>query len=327
MMKLLFTLGVITSGLSLGYSIQRLAAARRLMLPLPIVDLRRGLQKVGLLFFMYFSFMATVWIIRVDSLRLVALPAIGLFVLLLGGALALGFARAFALNRRQTGSYFACGSFSNIGSIGALVVFVFLGEEAFAFVPLYKLFEEVFYFAIGFPIAKYFSPPDATAAEETLALRLKRVFGDIFVIVALASITIGGGLNLAGVQRPQIFGTLNALFIPIGTFILLVSIGLAMRFSSVGHYVRECAAIAGIKFVLLPATACLIGYLIGFGSMHEGLPLKVVLILSSAPVAFTALIPPSIYDLDLDLSNACWLTSTLALFGVLPIVYLLIHYL
>jgi hypothetical protein len=327
MMKLLFTLGVITLGLSLGYSIQRLAASRRLILPLPIVDLRRGLQKVGLLFFMYFSFMATVWIIRVDSLRLVALPAIGLFVLFLGGVLALGFARAFGLSRRQTGSYFACGSFSNIGSIGALVVFVFLGEEAFAFVPLYKLFEEVFYFAVGFPIAKYFSPADATASEETMALRLKRVFSDIFVIVALASITIGGGLNLAGVERPEVFGTLNALFIPVGTFILLVSIGMAMRFSSIGRYVRECAAIAGIKFVLLPATACLIGYFIGFGSMHQGLPLKVVLILSAAPVAFTALIPPSIYDLDLDLSNACWLTSTLALFGVLPILYLLIQHL
>jgi len=51
------------------------------------------------------------------------------------------------------------------------------------------------------------------------------------------------------------------------------------------------------------------------------------LILSSAPVVFTALIPPSIYNLDLDLSNACWLTSTLALFGALPIVYLLIQHL
>ena len=102
---------------------------------------------------------------------------------------------------------------------------------------------------------------------------------------------------------------------------------MAMRFSRTGDYVRECAAIAGIKFVILPVTACLVGYFIGFGSMHAGMPLKVVLILSSAPVAFTALIPPSIYDLDLDLSNACWLTSTLALFGVLPIVYLLIQYL
>ena len=327
MTKLLFTLGLITLGLSLGYSIQRLVASRRLILPLPVVDVRRLLQKVGLLFFMYFSFMATVWIIRIDNLRLVALPALGSFILLFGGILALGFARVLKLSRRQTGSYFACGSFSNIGSIGALVVFVFLGEEAFAYVPLYRLFEEVFYFTIGFPIAKYFSPADEGAPNETMALRLKRVFSDIFVVGALASITIGGGLNLAGAERPEIFGTLNAVFIPVGTLILLVSIGMAMRFSSIGHYVRECAAIAGIKFVILPVTACLVGYLSGLGATHEGLPLKVVLILSSAPVAFTALIPPSIYDLDLELSNACWLTSTLALFGVLPVVYLLIQHL
>lgn len=54
---------------------------------------------------------------------------------------------------------------------------------------------------------------------------------------------------------------------------------------------------------------------------------KVVLILSSAPVACTALIPPSIYALDLDLSHACWLTSAPALFGVLPIMYVLIQHL
>jgi predicted permease len=325
MTKLLFTLGVIAVGLFCGYTIQRMAASGRVTLPLPITDLRRLLQKVGLLFFMYFSFMATVWIIRIDNLRLVALPALGIFILLLGGALALAGARMLKLSRRQTGSYFACGSFSNIGSIGALVVFVFLGEGAFAYVPLYKLFEEVFYFTVGFPIAKYFSPTGEAATGETTAQRLKRVFSDIFVIAALASITIGGGLNLAGVERPEIFGTLNAVFIPAGTFILLASIGMAMRFSSIGTYLRECTAIAGIKFVALPVSACLIAYSAGLGHMHDGLPLKVVLILSSAPVAFTALIPPSIYDLDLDLSNACWLTSTLALFVVLPIVYALIQ--
>ena len=325
MTKLLFTLGVITVGLSLGYGLQMAAAAGRLRLPLPLADLRKLLQKVGLLFFMYFSFMATVWIIRIDNLRLVALPAIGLLILIFGGALALGVARVLKMTRKQTGSFFACGSFSNIGSIGALVVFVFLGEEAFAYVPLYKLFEEVFYFAVGFPIAKYFSSSAAAAPNETMALRLKRVFTDIFVVAALASITVGGGLNLAGVERPEIFGALNAIFIPVGTFILLVSIGMAMQFSSVGRYVRQCAVIAGIKFLILPAAACLAGYLCGLGAMHAGLPLKVVLILSSAPVAFTALIPPSIYDLDLGLSNACWLTSTLALFGVLPAVYALIQ--
>ena len=45
MTKLLFTLGVITLGLFLGYSIQWLVTSRRLILPLPMVDLQRLLQK------------------------------------------------------------------------------------------------------------------------------------------------------------------------------------------------------------------------------------------------------------------------------------------
>jgi len=42
------------------------------------------------------------------------------------------------------------------------------------------------------------------------------------------------------------------------------------------------------------------------------------------PVAFTALVAASIYDLDLDLANSCWLITTGSLVVVLPwISYLL----
>ena len=44
-----------------------------------------------------------------------------------------------------------------------------------------------------------------------------------------------------------------------------------------------------------------------------------VAILASMPVAMNALIPPSLFDLDLDLANACWVFTTLALIVVLPI--------
>jgi hypothetical protein len=43
------------------------------------------------------------------------------------------------------------------------------------------------------------------------------------------------------------------------------------------------------------------------------------------PVAFNALIPPSLYNLDLDLANSCWLVSTSLLIFVLPALYLVIH--
>ncbi len=297
----------------------------RIRLPLPLADLRRLLQKIGLLFFMTISFLGAVWIIQVDSIKIAALPVLGVFILLLGGVLAVAAARVLRLGRKQTGSLFACGSFSNIGSIGALVVFVFLGEKGFALVALYKLFEEVVYFTIGFPITKYYSARAGEGGHEGPVARLKNVFRDPFVLAALGAIALGGTLNMAGVERPAIFQTVNSIFVPAGTFILLTSIGLAMRFSSAGIYIKECLAICAIKFLALPAVACLIGYLLGFGRLDSGLPLKVVLVVSAMPVAFTALIPPSIYDLDLELSNACWLTSTLALVGVLPIIYLFIR--
>jgi predicted permease len=49
-----------------------------------------------------------------------------------------------------------------------------------------------------------------------------------------------------------------------------------------------------------------------------------VLILSSMPVAFIALIPPSIYDLDLDCANSCWLISTIFLIVELPLLLFLV---
>lgn len=60
-------------------------------------------------------------------------------------------------------------------------------------------------------------------------------------------------------------------------------------------------------------------YLAGLGGLDGGVPLKVVLILSSMPVGFTALVPPALYGLDVDLANACWFGTTLALAAVLPL--------
>lgn len=323
MVKLLFTLGVIAFGLGLGYTVQRLVHAGRMRLPLPLARLRRMLQKVGLLGFMYVSFAATVWIVRIENGRIAVLPALGLITLLLGGALAIALARVWGLSRRQTGSYFACGCFSNIGSIGSLAVFVFLGEEGFAYVPLYRLFEEVVYGVIGFPVAKYYSVAPGVSAEGPIA-RLKAVFSDVFVLTAVGAIALGAALNLSGIERPEFVRHVTAVMVPTGTFLLLVAVGLAMQFSSVSGYARECAAMAGLKFIVLPATACLFAVASGLDRVDGGLPFKVVLILSAMPVAFTSLIPPSIYDLDLRLANACWLTSTLALGAVLPAVYALV---
>jgi hypothetical protein len=152
--------------------------------------------------------------------------------------------------------------------------------------------------------------------------RVKGLARDPFILVALSSIVLGGLLNVARIQRPEFLRTVVSAFVPLGTVMLLTSIGLALKFRRVRDYLKECISVSLIKFVLVPVSTVSLACLIGFGSIDEGLPLKVVIILSSMPVAFTALIPPSIYDLDLDLANSCWFFTTALLIAVLPLLLL-----
>ena len=323
MTKLLHSLGIIFFGLTLGVAIQTLHRNGRLRLPLPIAEIRKLLQKVALLGLNPIAILGAVWIVRIKDPGLIAMPFIGFFALLTGGLLALEAARILKLEPKKTGAIFGCGSFTNIGSIGALICFVFLGEAGFALVPIYKLFEDVSYYAIGFPIARYYS--GVREKNGNAAARLKGLLRDPFILVSVSSLLFGALLNLSGLERPAFYGLANSAIVPLATVLLLTSIGMALRFSRVGNYLRECVSVSLIKFILVPGIIFILARTIGFGKMEDALPLKVVIILSSMPVAFNALIPPSIYDLDLDLANSCWFVTTALLILVLPILLLVLR--
>jgi hypothetical protein len=98
-----------------------------------------------------------------------------------------------------------------------------------------------------------------------------------------------------------------------------------MRIRAVSGYLKECFIISAIKFVIIPITITSAAYFMGLGTIKEGLLLKVVLVLSAMPPAFNSLIPPQIYDLDVDLANSCWLFCTGCLVIVVPILYYLVN--
>jgi len=322
--KLLTSFTVILAGLLLGYAIQVLAARGVIRLPLPVDSVRKGLQRSALLFVNPVAIVGATWIVSIRDAALAALPLVGLFAIVTGGVLALGAARILRLPPKKTGALFCCGSFTNIGSIGALVCYLYLGEPGFALVPIYKIFEELSYYSIGFPIAKHYS---GSVVAEGRWDRVKGLLRDPLILVSVTALLLGGALNASGIDRPAIYGPVNAVLIPLQAFMLLVSVGLALRFRRVGDYLRESAAVAAIKFAAVPALTCALAVSLGFGRIDGGLPLKVVLILSSMPVAFNALIPPSIYDLDLDLANSCWFVTTALLVFVLPALLVIIQWL
>ena len=321
--RLLYSFGLILFGLLVGYIVQRLPYHWTNRLPVSIESLRKWLQRTALLFVNPVAILGAVWIVRVHDVSLVALPFTGLFAIVAGGVCALMASRVLGHGPKKTGSMFWCGAFTNIGSIGALICFTFLGEPGFALVPIYKLFEEFSYYSVGFPIARHYS--GSAAADEGVWRRIVHLAKDPLIFVSVSSLALGGILNASGLQRPAFYGIVNAVFIPLGTVMLLISIGLAFRFRRVQGYLKEGIAMAAIKFIMVPLLASSLAWLIGFGDIDGGLPLKVVVILSSMPVAFTALIAPSIYDLDIDLANSCWFITTALLAVVLPSLLFVIH--
>ncbi|HYQ61020.1 MAG TPA: hypothetical protein VEP29_08205, partial [Desulfatiglandales bacterium] len=271
MSKLLFSFSIILLGLLLGYGIQVLVNRNVIVLPMPIDQLRKLLQKTALLFLNPVAIVGALWVVNIESIRLAALPFTGLFAILVGGALALAAAKLLQLEPRKTGAIYGCGSFTNIGSIGALICFIFLGEQGFALVPIYKIFEELSYYSVGFPIAKYYSSSEKT--ERTME-RIKSLGKDPFILTALSSILLGGFLNWVGIQRPEFLKTVVSVFVPLGTVLLLPSIGLALKFRRVRDYLKECISVSIIKFLLVPVLASSLAYLLGFGDIEHGLPLK-----------------------------------------------------
>ncbi len=190
-------------------------------------------------------------------------------------------------------------------------------------VSFYKLLEEFLYYAVGFPVAKSFST--SAAGGERFIKRLKTILTDLFVLVLLSSIFLGFALNLSGLPRPAFYQQINFIVIPLSSFLLLVSIGMALKFRRMGPYLKPGFLVAAIKFIVVPLLAFGFGTLAGLGRVYNGLPLKVVAVLSAMPVGFTAMVLPTIYDLDVDLANTCWLVTTaLSTFIVVPLQYFLL---
>ncbi len=315
--RLLLTLTIIFVSLIAGYAFRQWVSSGSSPLnETTLRALRLLIQKVAMFGLIPVSAMLSLWGLPSPDPRLLSLPLLGLAAWICGGALALLFSRWMRLSRAQTGSMYCCGTFTNIGAVGSLVAVMHFGEQAIAMASLYRLCEEMFYFGVAIPVSRSFgSAPDD---------RAPRFRVDPVLIAILAALGLGLFLNLSGVSRPEFLGVVSTAAMVTGTVCFLLSIGMGLRLSRMTCYARQSAAISLIKFAFVPLVITTLASLAGLGNVENGLPLKVAFILSAMPVAMNALIPPSLFNLDLDLANACWVFTTLELVVVLPILVIIL---
>ncbi|MCR4667238.1 MAG: hypothetical protein K5657_08080 [Desulfovibrio sp.] len=321
MTRLVLSVILIFVSLALGYCYREhilRASPNRKTEPQILLSLRDRLQFIAFFLFIPLSSMLSLWGLPKPDERFLLLPLLGILAWTTGGAASLLIANFLKYNNASKGSLFCCGTFSNIGAVGTLICVVFFGEKTIAYVALYRLFEELFYYGLAIPVASRYKG-DPSCQVRVQGMRISRLL--VCIVLALV---LGLVLNYLSVPRPQFLGYIAAFLSILAAVLALFSIGLGLKLSTLRNYTESCIIICSIKFFIVPICIMTVAYFLGFSHLDEGLPFKVILILSSMPVAMNALLPPALLKLDLHLANACWIASTLALALVLPVLSLVV---
>ncbi|PWI32260.1 hypothetical protein DI392_16435 [Vibrio albus] len=306
----LFTFGIIITGFILGLFFQRYFNQFASKLSL-------AATKIALMSLIPFSVFISLWQLEQMRMELFYLPVIGASVILSGALVGKIVSAKLSLTDKQAAAIVPVASMYNLGALGNLIVFSILGEDGVAVLALFKLFEELIYFGGIFPYAK-----SKSQDAEMRATQNKRVWKDPIFLIALTAVSSGLLLNLAGIERPQFLYSFTYWMIPLGTFLLVFSVGLT--FNLKGGKIWRNLAIATALGRNIAAVTVVIVLLTVFGlwQVDDRLVSSVCLILAVMPTAFMSTLPSVLYDLDNDVANTGWIASYGVSAAVIPLMLL-----
>ncbi|WYP25748.1 hypothetical protein NSQ54_15695 [Alkalihalobacillus sp. FSL W8-0930] len=260
------------------------------------------------------------WSAELTDGHLVFLPLLGVLTIVLGGLFGILLSKVFLLNRKQTGSMFVTGSFINLGTFGSLFCVMLLGEKSLAYVAMFRLLEELFYYTVCYPVAKRYG----VSKNEGMHKGWRSIIRDPFIMVTFFSIIIGGILNISGLERMDGYGQMIQVLVPITAILLLIPVGFSMRVKSVRKHLKLSLSLSLVKGLLVPFLVVGVALALGLGSLNDGYIVQVILILCMMPTAVSALVPPQLYQLDVNLANSNWLVNTSLLIVYIPLLYIVI---
>lgn len=320
MERLLFILAVSFGSLALGYLVQRVTAHLDSVPSDIIARISIKLKLFAIVILQPVAIIYSFWTLTINDTELFILPLLGILTLLTGGISSLVQTKLFHIPPSRAASLFVSGMFCNVGIFGGLIAFVLFGPLGFSIVQLFRVFEEIIYYAIGFPMSNMISK----GTTSQFRIRLNLIAERPIIFIPISAIVIGFLLNILPVSAPAFYGSISNVVVPVMTAILGLGIGMSLKIAKTRDYHKEILLVLITKNVIIPMVIIPLGYLFGLANIMEGIPFKVIIIVSFMPTAFMALVPPVLYGFDLDLANSAWLVTTLALLIVFPVLYLVV---
>lgn len=256
------------------------------------------------------------------------MASIGLGYMLIAAAVGRIFVGLSKMADKQAGALFGCVAMTNMVSIGGMVVFAFWGNDGLQQAYLFSVFEQVLYYGVFYPWCSAFNPALAGAGGSRIIASLRKEPATLVPILAVAAglvlnyVIYMGPVDASG--PPEWTQRINRFLVPATVGLLTFAVGLSLRPSHVVRHWRLCVAASVIKFLLLPILVAAVGYGCASAGWISDLGMRVAIVISAMPVAFSALIPPTLYDLDEDLANSCWIVTNALLIVVVPALHLLL---
>ncbi len=309
---------------ALGYLVQRFVLGRdrntdsKNESTLPTVA--KWIKLITLIGLLPWPILFTFWRVTQVSSRFIVIPLLGITSLIVGGVSATLFIRSTRMEAGKAGSLFSCGMMTNLGVIGGLIGLLFFGTDGYLTVQLFTMLEVLTYYLVVFPLAQQIG----RGSDERFRIDFRLLISKPMSLIPLAAIIVGFSLRSFAVPAPDFLDRISAVLVPSVTGLIGFAIGLTLKVSKIHEYRRESTMIAAIKFLIIPAVIIPLAALLGVPSLLDGTAFRMIVILSFSPVGLIAMVPPQLYDLDLNLSNSGWFVTTVIHLAIVPILLFLV---
>lgn len=253
------------------------------------------------------------------SASLLLLPLASILLTVVPGLIGyLFFADAFR-DELDRGAYIISSMLSNIGTLSGLSAFILFGEPGFAYVQLVAAPQNCLMVAVCFPLARFFvARHDAQLAGTRLRLSVREMF---FTINQIALLGMLGGVLLQSldIPRPDILGTVFHYMVHILAWVSLLPVGYLIDLGSAGKYYGSVRNILFQRFLLVPV----LFYLPFRAAFRDPVVFGSAMVCAFSPAAINAVITAQLYKLNVDLTIAGFLLTTVVyVLAVFPLLFL-----
>ncbi len=307
-LRLVSMLAILVGGLVSGY-----LANNRLGLP---EHFAKKIMTAVLVCFNWPIALLVIWPMQLDS-QIIWLPIVGIILMLVITALSITVFSFLKLDQRSRLTLILAGSLSNMGYTGgAFVCYALFGTTGLAMANIYPVFWIPTVYLIFFPLLKI---QELQIKNSDAKFRFGQILDLRFLV--LPAVIAAVVLNLTGVKSPAFIAKFHIIdiLVYIASSLSFFAIGLQVKLSRLKNYINLYFPLAVIKFILTPAVALLIIWLLALtGQNLTGPVQKVIIVLAATPSAVLMVTMSNVFDLDGPLASALWIV-TMATFAIIVV--------